>query len=257
MPYKSFHKTLIRRRCYFVGLFTYNETVSLCIDCIVRYFVSLVVAQRQALLLTFFLVMGAQDDEQRDDPDVEVLTRFSEERERLNEVKRRKRRHRKKKGADGTQDLKGEVEMDEHIIPMEDLFQRYETSIERGLSSAKHAQVLERDGPNALTPPKITPWYVKFGRHLFGGFSLLLWIAAFLALCGFALDPNGQENVSSNDISFSTLLIDPRRPTAVLGLCADHCRDCDGMFLILSRRKVCQGYGGFQENGATTGSCSS
>ena len=43
---------------------------------------------------------------------------------------------------------------------------------------------MERDGPNALTPPKQTPEWVKFCKQLFGGFAMLLWIGA--VLCFFA-----------------------------------------------------------------------
>ena len=52
------------------------------------------------------------------------------------------------------------------------------------MSTERAAEILERDGPNALTPPKETPEIIKFLKQLFGGFSLLLWIGS--VLCFFA-----------------------------------------------------------------------
>lgn len=71
--------------------------------------------------------------------------------------------------------LKQEVEMDEHKVSLEDLCLRIGTDSISGLSPEQAKEFLIRDGPNALTPPKTTPEWIKFCRNLFGGFSLLLW----------------------------------------------------------------------------------
>ena len=94
-------------------------------------------------------------------------------------------------------ELKQEVTLDEHILPIEELINKYNTSIEtviffhlffividycfnqhyfQGLSSEKAAEILKRDGYNSLTPPRSTPEWIKFGKNLFGGFALLLWV---------------------------------------------------------------------------------
>lgn len=57
----------------------------------------------------------------------------------------------------------------------------------QGLSHAKAKENLERDGPNALTPPKQTPEWVKFCKNLFGGFALLLWIGAVLCFVAYGI----------------------------------------------------------------------
>jgi sodium/potassium-transporting ATPase subunit alpha len=54
----------------------------------------------------------------------------------------------------------------------------------KGLSDEKVKEIFARDGPNALTPPKTTPAWLKFCKQLFGGFAALLWIGAML--CFFA-----------------------------------------------------------------------
>ena len=78
-----------------------------------------------------------------------------------------------KKGEKDLDDLKQELELDEHKVPIEELFQRLTVNPDTGLSQNEARRRIERDGPNALTPPKQTPEWVKFCKNLFGGFSLL------------------------------------------------------------------------------------
>uniref|UniRef100_A0A914R7M8 Cation-transporting P-type ATPase N-terminal domain-containing protein n=1 Tax=Parascaris equorum TaxID=6256 RepID=A0A914R7M8_PAREQ len=74
--------------------------------------------------------------------------------------------------------------------------------ITRGLSSAKAAQVLARDGPNALSPPRTTPEWVKFCKNLFGGFALLLWIGAFLCYVAYSVDYFTMEYPTKDNVRF-------------------------------------------------------
>jgi sodium/potassium-transporting ATPase subunit alpha len=55
------------------------------------------------------------------------------------------------------------------------------------LTDDRAKQVLARDGPNALTPPKTTPEWIKFCKNLFGGFAMLLWIGAFLCFLAYGI----------------------------------------------------------------------
>ena len=79
-------------------------------------------------------------------------------------------------------ELKKELEIDYHQIPLSALCQRLGTNLETGLTEAQAKANLERDGPNALTPPPTTPEWVKFCQNLFGGFAMLLWLGAILCL---------------------------------------------------------------------------
>jgi len=92
-----------------------------------------------------------------------------------------------KKTADDLEELKKEVEMDEHKISMDDLFARYHVTAERGLTTEQARQTLERDGPNALSPPKTTPEWIKFCKTLFGGFAALLWLGAILCFVAYGI----------------------------------------------------------------------
>uniref|UniRef100_A0A8C6UTA5 Sodium/potassium-transporting ATPase subunit alpha n=1 Tax=Neogobius melanostomus TaxID=47308 RepID=A0A8C6UTA5_9GOBI len=67
-----------------------------------------------------------------------------------------------------------------------------------GLTNARAAEILARDGPNALTPPPTTPEWVKFCRQLFGGFSILLWIGAVLCFLAYSIQV-GTEDEPVND----------------------------------------------------------
>uniref|UniRef100_A0A0N5A3I7 Sodium/potassium-transporting ATPase subunit alpha n=1 Tax=Parastrongyloides trichosuri TaxID=131310 RepID=A0A0N5A3I7_PARTI len=85
-------------------------------------------------------------------------------------------------------DLKQEVKMDEHQIPIDDLIKRHKTHIDKGHTNSTAAQYLARDGPNALTPPKKTPEWIVFCRNLFGGFALLLWAGSLLCIFAYTID---------------------------------------------------------------------
>ena len=76
----------------------------------------------------------------------------------------------------------------------------------QGLTSEQAKRVLERDGPNELTPPKTTPEWVKFCKQLFGGFSLLLWIGAILCFIAYSIQAGTFEDPPGDNVSFFALL---------------------------------------------------
>lgn len=71
----------------------------------------------------------------------------------------------------------------------------------QGLTHAKAKENLERDGPNALTPPKTTPEWVKFCKQLFGGFALLLWIGAILCFIAYSIQASTVEEPADDNVS--------------------------------------------------------
>lgn len=103
-------------------------------------------------------------------------------------------------------ELKQEVIMDEHKISVEELFSRLKTNSDSGLTFSQAKAVLERDGPNALTPPKKTPEWVKFCKQLFGGFALLLWIGAVLCFLAYSIQASTLEEPSPDNVSASKKL---------------------------------------------------
>lgn len=75
------------------------------------------------------------------------------------------------------------------------------SSTSQGLTTARAAEILARDGPNALTPPPTTPEWVKFCRQLFGGFSMLLWIGAILCFLAYGIQAATEEEPQNDNVS--------------------------------------------------------
>ncbi|XP_073994046.1 sodium/potassium-transporting ATPase subunit alpha isoform X2 [Rhodnius prolixus] len=103
-------------------------------------------------------------------------------------------------------DLKQELDIDHHKISVEELYQRFSTHPETGLTHAKAKENLERDGPNALTPPKTTPEWVKFCKQLFGGFALLLWVGAILCFIAYSIQASTVEEPSDDNLYLGIVL---------------------------------------------------
>lgn len=80
------------------------------------------------------------------------------------------------------------------------------TRLSQGLSHAKAKENLERDGPNALTPPKQTPEWVKFCKNLFGGFALLLWIGAILCFIAYGIQASTVEEPADDNLYLGIVL---------------------------------------------------
>ncbi|GIY22371.1 hypothetical protein CDAR_593931 [Caerostris darwini] len=111
----------------------------------------------------------------------------------------------KKKKMD-LEELKQEVAMDEHKISLQELCSRLNTNMERGLSVEQARKILERDGPNALTPPKKTPEWVKFCKQLFGGFALLLWVGALLCFIAYSIQTTSMEEAPDDNLYLGVVL---------------------------------------------------
>lgn len=116
----------------------------------------------------------------------------------------------KKKGKKGKKadmdELKQELTMDEHKIPITELYSRLNTDPNMGLTPEHARMVLERDGPNELTPPKTTPEWLKFCKQLFGGFSMLLWIGAILCYIAYSIQASQMEDVPGDNLYLGIVL---------------------------------------------------
>jgi len=119
---------------------------------------------------------------------------------------RDKSRNKKAKKGDNLDDLKQELDIDFHKISLEQLFQRFSTNPDTGLTHAKAKENLERDGPNALTPPRQTPEWVKFCKNLFGGFALLLWIGAILCFIAYSIQASTVEEPADDNLYLGIVL---------------------------------------------------
>uniref|UniRef100_A0A8C5MLM7 Sodium/potassium-transporting ATPase subunit alpha n=1 Tax=Leptobrachium leishanense TaxID=445787 RepID=A0A8C5MLM7_9ANUR len=111
----------------------------------------------------------------------------------------------KKKGKK-VDDLKQELELEDHKLSGEELEAKYETSTSKGLTSARAAEILARDGPNALTPPKGTPEIIKFLKQMIGGFSILLWAGAILCWIAYAIQYSQDKNIAGDNLYLGVVL---------------------------------------------------
>ena len=105
------------------------------------------------------------------------------------------------------------VNIDEHLIPHEDVAKRYMTMINMkkpddsfGLTAQKADQLLQEHGLNILTPPKRRHPFLKYLDYLTSLFNLLLIIAGVLEyiLLGINFKNNFQNVSSTSSLSLTT-----------------------------------------------------
>ncbi|XP_015785095.1 sodium/potassium-transporting ATPase subunit alpha [Tetranychus urticae] len=125
-----------------------------------------------------------------------------------------------KKKAD-LDDLKKELDVDDHIITLDELCSRLKTDRVKGLTAAQAKAVYERDGPNTLTPPPTTPEWVKFCKQLFGGFALLLWIGAVLCFLAYSIQVSTTDNPSPDNLYLGLVLAGVVIVTGVFSYCQE------------------------------------
>uniref|UniRef100_A0A7S1TAN1 Cation-transporting P-type ATPase N-terminal domain-containing protein n=1 Tax=Compsopogon caeruleus TaxID=31354 RepID=A0A7S1TAN1_9RHOD len=147
---------------------------------------------------------GGQQPRKLSHNELEMARQYSETKERVNDALEAKHAGRDAPNAD---DLKKELEMWEHRVPLEELCKKLNTTVEAGLSSPEHKARLERDGPNVLTPPKVTPWYLKLLAQYLNFFAILLQIAGVLCFVGYALNPSSQDNLYLGVVLFVVVSI--------------------------------------------------
>ncbi|KAG8178711.1 hypothetical protein JTE90_024833 [Oedothorax gibbosus] len=113
----------------------------------------------------------------------------------------------KKKGKMDLEELKQETTMYEHEVSIQTLCARLSTDTEMGLSPEQARRILDRDGPNALTPPPTTPEWVKFCKQLFGGFAILLWVGALLCFIAYSIQTTSMEGAPDDNLYLGIVLM--------------------------------------------------
>merc|ERR1719295_645784 len=103
-------------------------------------------------------------------------------------------------------DLKKELEVDDHKITIDELHKRYEVNPETGLTSSQAKANVEKYGPNALTPPPTTPEWVKFCQCMFSGFACLLWLGAILCFIAYSIQASAYEEPPDDNLYLGVVL---------------------------------------------------
>ncbi|CAG0898014.1 unnamed protein product [Darwinula stevensoni] len=97
-------------------------------------------------------------------------------------------------------ELKKEIDIDDHQIPLDDLATRLDVDIETGLSEEEAKHRLTRDGPNSLTPATTVPEWVKLFKQLSGGFALLLWIGSFICFVTYGIQAGSYDDPPDDNL---------------------------------------------------------
>ena len=111
----------------------------------------------------------------------------------------------KAKGKD-FDNLKQELELDVHKVQPDELFRRFNTHRENGLSASQAKANLEKHGPNELTPPPTTPEWIKFCKCLFSGFAMLLWFGAILCFIAYGIQASAYEEPPDDNLYLGIVL---------------------------------------------------
>jgi sodium/potassium-transporting ATPase subunit alpha len=78
-------------------------------------------------------------------------------------------------------------------------------SRESGLTTQEADDRLLKWGPNMITPPPVTHWFIKFLWNLVGGFQLMLWVGSIL--CFIVVGISGGEDVQSLALGIVLILV--------------------------------------------------
>jgi len=103
-------------------------------------------------------------------------------------------------------ELKQELELEDHKIGLPQFLEKHKTSVTSGISDDEARRRLEANGYNELTPPKTTPEWIKFCKQLFGGFATLLWIGAFLCFFAYAIESSNNQNAMKDNLWLGIVL---------------------------------------------------
>ncbi|KAE8743481.1 hypothetical protein FOCC_FOCC010933, partial [Frankliniella occidentalis] len=115
------------------------------------------------------------------------------------------------------EDLKHEEVYDDHSIPLTELCARLETDLDVGLDEGEARRRLQENGPNAL--PRIPPkaWWRLLLKHVFGAFSVLLWVAAVLCIVCYLVEEHMHPDGPKDNLFLGVLILIIIAITSVFG----------------------------------------
>lgn len=151
-------------------------------------------------------VNGNPEDDVKEDGDKAAATTPLVKHEPAAADDKKGKKGKKGEKKDKLDDLKQELEMEWHKIPLDDLESKLNTDLTKGHTQEKADELFERDGPNALTPPPTTPEWVKFCKQLFSGFALLLWIGSILCFITYGIKVATIEEPEKDDLYLGVVL---------------------------------------------------
>jgi len=103
-------------------------------------------------------------------------------------------------------DLKKDLEMTEHVEPLDELAKRLETDVKKGLTKEKAAEVLARVGPNKLKEGKGTNWPLRFAINVFGNLNCLFWMGSILCFIAYGSQAASSDNPPGDNLYIGIVL---------------------------------------------------
>lgn len=97
------------------------------------------------------------------------------------------------------------ADQDVHRISLNELYQRFHTSPQDGLSTGAVIDAQVQFGINEITPPKPPSYLWLLVKELFIGFNVILWIACILTF--LAYKPFGEPNPSITNLALAVVLL--------------------------------------------------
>jgi sodium/potassium-transporting ATPase subunit alpha len=91
--------------------------------------------------------------------------------------------------------LRQEIGFTEHTWPVDKCYDYYGSSAEIGLTGAQMLQNREKYGWNRLTPPEVTPWWIKYLSQFADIFMLLLLFGGVISFVAYGIDTSDPTNL--------------------------------------------------------------
>ncbi len=95
--------------------------------------------------------------------------------------------------------------MDEHKIPLEELFKRFGANPETGLSNEAAARRNQEEGDNKLPEKEKTPGWIRFLKEITNWFAILLWVGSILCIITYIVQPSG--NLPNLYLAFVLIIV--------------------------------------------------
>lgn len=103
--------------------------------------------------------------------------------------------------------LRKDIGFTEHTWPVEKLYEFYGCTPEGGLTTAQMLQNREKYGWNRLTPPDVTPWWIKYLEQYANVFMLLLLFGGVLCFIAYGVDQSDPTNLYLGVVLFLVVFL--------------------------------------------------
>ena len=100
--------------------------------------------------------------------------------------------------------------IDAHILPADEILNRFSTSLKVGLDSSSVARRVKLGKNNISSPP--THYWKKALNYVFGGFNFLMWIAFIVTIVCLSLPPSQSTLLSLQGFSYHMSRLDCPTP---------------------------------------------